>query len=79
MTPQEMIAGKNYFCEYNINIDPESMPILSGLNIPAAKMSGVGQILQRDLENKCCIVVDLNNLQKHVISFENLINIQEVE
>ena len=53
--------------------------MLSGLDIPAATMYGVGQILQRDLENKCCVVVDLNNLQKHIVSFDDLTNIQEVD
>jgi hypothetical protein len=79
MTPHDMIAGKNYFCEYSITINPESMPMLAGLDIPSAKMSGVGQIIQRDTENKLCVVADLNNLQKHVVSFDAISNIQEVE
>jgi hypothetical protein len=79
MIPQEMIVGKNYFCEYSVKINPEAVPMLAGLDIPAATMCGVGQILQRDLENKCCVVVDLNNLQKHIVSFDSLTNIQEVD
>ena len=79
MIPQEMIVGKNYFCEYSVKINPEAVPMLSGLDIPAATMYGVGQILHRDLENKCCVVVDLNNLQKHIVSFDDLTNIQEVD
>jgi hypothetical protein len=55
------------------------MPMLAGLDIPSAKMSGVGQIIQRDIENKLCIVTDLNNLQKHIVSFDAMSNIQEVE
>jgi hypothetical protein len=78
MTVEELAAGKNYFCNYFVSVDPEEVPALAGQNIPMARMNGKAQIMQRDVESKMCIIVDLMSHQQYVVPFENISEIQEV-
>lgn len=78
MTVDELVAGKNYFCDYFVNVDPEQVPSLAGQNIPMARMNGKAQIMQRDVESKMCIIVDLMSHQQYIVPFDNISQIQEV-
>jgi len=69
--PQDMKAGVNYFCTYSVQVDPDTLPVLSQSNetIPVVEVTGKGQILQRDADKELLEVIDLETHQRHVVPF----------
>lgn len=79
MTPQDMEVGKTYFCQYTAVADPNQFPLLAGEDVPITTITGIGQILQRDLDNQVCEVIDLQSHQRYVVSFEDMVDIAEAD
>ena len=76
----EVEEGKNYFCQYTAFIDPDTVPLLAGkgIGVPTT-MQGVGQLLKRDVVNRLVEVIDLDTHQRHVCSFDDIKDLQEVD
>ena len=76
-----MEVGKNYFCHYEAEISADRVPLLSGKasEIPMTTINGIGQVLQRDPENRLCEVIDLSSHQRYVVEYDQMTEIAEVE
>ena len=72
--PENLEAGKNYFCTFEAEVDPKTMPVLGGAEvpIPVATLTSKGQILQRDTEKRLLEVIDLESMERYVVSYDNV-------
>lgn len=77
ITVDTLEAGVNYFCIYEAEIDPNTMPLLSQSDetIPKAMITGKGQILQRDKDAKLVEVIDLETHQRYVVGWDKVSDI----
>lgn len=76
LTPETIEEGKNYFCTYQAIIDPDTLPALSGKDrAPITTINGIGQILQRDVENFLLEVIDLDTHKRYIVGFDDVSNI----
>lgn len=77
ITVETLEPGVNYFCVYETEIDPNTMPLLSQSDetIPKAIITGKGQILQRDKEKKLVEVIDLETHQRYVVGWDKVTDI----
>jgi len=76
-----MDVGKNYFCHYEAQVSADSVPLLASQakDIPLTLINGIGQVLQRDPENRLCEVIDLSSHQRFVVNYDQMSQIAEVE
>ena len=77
ITVETLEPGVNYFCMYEAEIDPNTMPLLAQSDevIPKALISGKGQILQRDKEKRLAEVIDLETHQLYVVGWDAITDI----
>jgi len=74
-----MELGKKYFCQFTAQGKAEDFAVLAGQNIPFVTITGIGQVIQKDIENRLCIVGDLKTRVEHVVRFEDMTNIEEIQ
>jgi hypothetical protein len=77
ITAETLEPGVNYFCIYEAEIDPNTMPLLSQSDevIPVAMITGKAQILQRDKEKRLVEVIDLETHQRHIVGWDKISDI----
>lgn len=78
MLAENMELGKKYFCNYTAIGDPKDFPALEGTGLSTVTVSGIGQVIQKDNENRLCIVGDLKTRVNYVVKFDDMTQIEEV-
>jgi hypothetical protein len=78
MTADDLVVGKNYFCEYTAQADPESFSMFAGQDIPKITVNGIAQIMKRDINARVCEVTDLKTFKTFIVPYDNLKNIEEI-